>query len=111
MSAADANPERTRGIGAAPVAADGSPGGSTADGRQRSELRLVSGSLSDEELAAVTVAISALNAASRVEAEERRLADGARAGSDGWSDAVHRLPGMHAARNQCGEAAWAFSHR
>lgn len=92
---------------------DHAPGNEGAlDAGPRPDVRLVAGRLSDAELAAVTVALSALSVASRVEASERQLAERARAGGgDGWGDAVHRLPGMHDARGLATPSAWAFSHR
>ena len=80
----------------------------------RPEVRLVAGRLSDAELAAVAVSLAAINAASRAEAHERRLADavaGTAGDADGWSDAGLRLPGSHEHRRMPGAAAWQFSHR
>lgn len=77
----------------------------------RPEVRIVTGRLSGAEVTAVVAALAAVNAASRAEADERSLVQGAPAESCGWDDAVHRLPGMHAARSQATAAAWQFSHR
>ncbi len=77
----------------------------------RPEVRIVTGHLSDAEVTAVVAALAAVNAASHAEAHERALAQGSAAESCGWDDAVHRLPGMHAARAQATAAAWQFSHR
>lgn len=82
-----------------------------AEAEARPDVRIVAGRLSDLELAAVTVALSALSGASRAEASERELAAGVVRGEDGWTDAVHRLPGMHAARSLATDGAWRFSHR
>ncbi|MGP9693904.1 acyl-CoA carboxylase epsilon subunit [Brachybacterium sp. AOP25-B2-12] len=91
-------------------AADG--GGASTEAGPRPDVRLVAGRLSDEELAAVAVALSALSVASRAEASERALAEGqGPGGGDGWTDAVHRLPGTHAARVLAADGAWQFSHR
>jgi len=81
------------------------------EGLPRPEVRIVTGHLSDAEVTAVVAALAAVNAASRAEAHERALAQGSAAESCGWDDAVHRLPGMHAARAQATAAAWHFSHR
>ena len=77
----------------------------------RPEVRLEAGRLSDHELAAVSVALAAINAASRAQADERALLEGTSADASGWSDAVHRLPRMHAARVRATASAWQFSHR
>lgn len=77
----------------------------------RPEVRIVTGHLTGAEVTAVVAALAAVNAASRAEAHERALAQGSAAESCGWDDAVHRLPGMHAARAQATAAAWRFSHR
>lgn len=77
----------------------------------RSEVQLVSGRLSDVELAAIAVAVSAMSAASRREAEERALAERFGSAADGWADPVHRLPRTHAMRAQASETSWMFSGR
>jgi hypothetical protein len=75
------------------------------------DVRLVAGRLADDELAAIAVAVSAMSVASRIQADERRLAEQHRAGGDGWSDPVHRFPRSHALRTLPSEAAWLFSDR
>lgn len=75
------------------------------------DVRLVTGHLTDHELAALTVVVSALSVTSRQEAQQRRLLEGAATVADGWGDPVHRLPGMHAARALPTDCAWQFSHR
>lgn len=76
-----------------------------------SSVKLVSGKLSDTELAAIAVAVSALSVVSREEAHERELA--ARAGSNdsGWTQAAHRLARGHELRDAKGPSAWRFNHR
>lgn len=96
--------------GTGPAAGPG-PASPEGPAPERPGVRIVSGSLSDAELAAVSVALAAVNAASRAEAAERALADGGAEGGTGWDDAVHRLPRMHDARSQATPAAWQFSHR
>ena len=54
---------------------------------------------------------AAMSVTSRLEAEERMLAESHSAGSGVWNDPVHCHPHTFEARNQCSQAAWQFSHR
>jgi hypothetical protein len=77
-------------------------------------VRLESGRLSNDELAAIAVAVSALSVASRLEAEERALAEASGVsgtGSDAWTDAAHRLQQGHRLRSLPSDNAWVFSDR
>ncbi|MDO5662173.1 MAG: acyl-CoA carboxylase epsilon subunit [Brachybacterium sp.] len=74
------------------------------------EVRLVSGRLSDVELAAIAVAVSAMSVISREEAAERALAEGTGV-TDGWGSQSLALPGNHAGRHAPCESAWLFSQR
>lgn len=76
-----------------------------------SSVRLVSGKLSDTELAAIAVAVSALSVVSREEAHERALAARAGGSDSGWTQPTHRLARGHELRGDRGPAAWRFSHR
>lgn len=76
-----------------------------------SEVQLVSGHLSSDELAAIAVAVSAVSALSRAEAHERELMDRSGAPRSGWNAAYQRIPSAHLLRAQPGQEAWAFSHR
>lgn len=73
----------------------------------RPEVRIVSGHLSDAEIAAVGVALAAMNAASRAEAAQRAPEDGAPAAA--WADAGLRLGRPSGAAP--GPGTWSFSHR
>ncbi|MCS6711055.1 acyl-CoA carboxylase subunit epsilon [Brachybacterium sp. EF45031] len=77
----------------------------------RPEVRLVSGRLSDTELAAIAVTLAAINAASHVEARERELAEGGPGRADAWSDPALGLPGAHRLRTAPSPTAWQFSDR
>ncbi|WP_411769568.1 hypothetical protein, partial [Citrobacter sp. HSTU-ABk15] len=72
---------------------------------------VVTGHLETEELAAIAVVVSAMSVTSRLEAEERALAESHLAGSGVWNDPVHCHPHTFEARNHCSEAAWRYSHR
>ena len=78
---------------------------------QPSDVRLVQGYLRDDELAAIAVVISAMSVTSRLEAEERTLAEGRGAGAGGWGDPVHCHPRAHGLRGMPSPAAWQFSDR
>ncbi|PWH04998.1 hypothetical protein DEO23_15300 [Brachybacterium endophyticum] len=75
------------------------------------DVRLVAGRLSDDELAAIAVAVSALSVASRLEADERVLSEQHRAGAGVWNDAMHSFPRGHTLRGRPSESAWVFSDR
>ncbi|MGO1568412.1 MAG: acyl-CoA carboxylase epsilon subunit [Brachybacterium sp.] len=76
-----------------------------------SDVRLVKGHLRDEELAAIAVVVSAMSVTSRLEADERLLAEGLAAGAGAWSDPVHCHPRAHGLRGLPSAAAWQFSDR
>ncbi|MFC0675051.1 acyl-CoA carboxylase epsilon subunit [Brachybacterium hainanense] len=76
-----------------------------------SDVRLVSGRLSDTELAAIAVVVSAMSVTSRIEAQERALAARYAGSGDGWTDPIHRIPSAHALRGQPSDGAWLFSGR
>ncbi len=75
-----------------------------------SQVRVTRGKLSDAELAAVAVVVSAMSVTSRLEAEERMLAEGSPE-SSAWNDPVHQLPRSHSLRSRPGPGAWQFSDR
>ena len=76
-----------------------------------SDVRLVQGYLRDDELAAIAVVVSAMSVTSRLEAEERLLAEGRGAGAGAWNDAVHTHPRGHGLRGLPSATAWQFSDR
>lgn len=86
-------------------AADLAPADAVAD------VRLVHGHLSEPELAAIAVVVSAMSVTSRLEARERALAEGADDAASAWMDPVHRLPRGHALRGAASPSAWQFSDR
>jgi hypothetical protein len=80
----------------------------------RPDVRLVAGRLSDVEVSAIVVALSAMSVTSRLEADERDVAETYGSGTgalDGWDDPVHRLPRAHTLRTLPSETAWMFSDR
>jgi hypothetical protein len=80
----------------------------------RPDVRLVAGRLSDVEVAAIVVALSAMSVTSRLEADERNVAEAYAsdaAALDGWDDPIHRLPRTHTLRTQPSATAWMFSDR
>ncbi|CAM3969160.1 hypothetical protein M3A96_05145 [Helcobacillus massiliensis] len=81
-----------------------SPAASTA-------VKLVSGQLSNDELAAIAVAVSALSVVAREEAHQRELESRSGDRGTGWSSPVHRVRGGHALRGERGPMAWRFNHR
>ena len=52
-----------------------------------------------------------MSVTSRLEAEERLLAEGRGAGAGAWTDPVHCHPRSHALRHQASPTAWQFSDR
>lgn len=76
-----------------------------------SDVRLVQGYLRDDELAAIAVVVSAMSVTSRLEAEERTLAEGRGAGAGAWSDPIHCHPRAHGLRGLPSPSAWQFSDR
>lgn len=89
----------------------GTEHGSTEQAVAAAGVRVVTGHLETEELAAIAVVVSAMSVTSRLEAEERTLAESHSAGSGVWNDPVHCHPHTFEARNHCSEAAWRYSHR
>ena len=75
------------------------------------DVRLVRGHLESDELAAIAVVVSAMSVTSRIEAEERALAEGMGGASSAWSDPVHCHPRAHAMRALASPSAWLFSDR
>ncbi|EWS80759.1 hypothetical protein BF93_01360 [Brachybacterium phenoliresistens] len=94
-------------------AAPAPQGGPAGDGATPSpaDVRLIKGHLSDSELAAVAVVVSAMSVTSRVEAHERQLAQRYAGTGDGWTDPVHRIAGAHRLRRLPSESAWQFADR
>ncbi|MDN5600159.1 MAG: hypothetical protein L0G52_06455 [Brachybacterium sp.] len=86
-------------------------GGADAPAVHPSDVRLVQGYLRDDELAAITVVVSAMSVTSRLEAEERLLAEGRGAGAGAWNDPVHAHPRAHGLRSLPSATAWQFSDR
>lgn len=76
-----------------------------------SDVRLVAGRLAPDELAAIAVVVSAMSVTSRLEAEERLLAEGRGPGAGAWSDPVHCHPRAHGLRGMASATAWQFSDR
>ncbi|MFC7376592.1 acyl-CoA carboxylase subunit epsilon [Brachybacterium sp. GCM10030268] len=77
----------------------------------RADVRLVRGQLASDELAAIAVVVSAMSVTSRLEAEERDLAEGRTGGPSAWSDPVHTHPRAHGLRSHPSPTAWQFSDR
>jgi len=95
--------------GARPAPQGGTAGDGPVPGP--ADVRLVKGHLSDSELAAVAVVVSAMSVTSRVEAHERQLAQRYAGTGDGWTDPVHRIAGAHRLRRLPSESAWQFADR
>ena len=74
------------------------------------DVRLVRGQLETQELAAIAVVVSAMSVTSRLEAEERSLAEGT-GHSSAWTDLVHCHPRAHGLRGQASSTAWQFADR
>lgn len=77
----------------------------------RTDVRLVQGRLAADELAAIAVVVSAMSVTSRLEADERALAQGRVGGPGAWSDPVHSHPRSHSLRHRASATAWQFSDR
>jgi len=75
------------------------------------DVRLVRGHLGADELAAIAVVVSTMSVTSRIEAEERALAEGMGGASSAWSDPVHCHPRAHALRVQASPSAWQYYDR
>ncbi len=84
----------------------GASGGAVAP----SDVRLVAGRLAPDELAAIAVVVSAMSVTSRLEAEERSLADGF-GGASAWSSPVHTHVGGHTERLRPSSTCWTFTDR
>ncbi|GAB4095641.1 acyl-CoA carboxylase epsilon subunit [Brachybacterium squillarum] len=84
-------------------AAEGGPDG-------RSDVRLVSGRLEADELAAIAVVVSAMSVTSRLEAEERSL-DGGPVQESAWTSPVHTHARGHRERHHPSASAWVFADR
>lgn len=76
-----------------------------------SDVRIINGHLTDTELAAIAVVVSAMSVTSRLEAEERELAQGLTGPTSAWCDPVHSHPRAHGLRSRPGPSAWQFSDR
>lgn len=93
--------------------AAGSAAGSEPDAQPAlapSDVRLVSGHLETQELAAIAVVVSTMSVTSRLEAEERALAEGTGHAS-AWSDPIHSHPRAHGLRSQASPTAWQYADR
>jgi len=75
-----------------------------------SDVRLVAGRLAPDELAAIAVVVSAMSVTSRLEAQERSLADGI-GGASAWSSPVHTHVGGHTERLRPSSTCWTFTDR
>ena len=75
-----------------------------------SDVRLVAGRLAPDELAAIAVVVSAMSVTSRLEAEERSLAEGL-GGESGWTSPVHTHARGHAQRLHPSASAWLHADR
>ena len=84
--------------------------GSVAEAAPRSDVRLVAGRLAADELAAIAVVVSAMSVTSRLEAEERSLAEGL-GGESGWTSPVHTHARGHAQRLHPSASAWLHADR
>ena len=93
------------------TAAPGAGDGQEAPVLHPSDVRLVQGYLRDDELAAIAVVVSAMSVTSRLEAEERLLAEGRGPGAGAWNDPVHCHPRGHGLRGLPSTTAWQFSDR
>lgn len=85
-------------------------GSSGAAGITPSDVRLVSGRLASDELAAIAVVVAAMSVTSRLEAEERSLADGL-GGASAWTSPVHTHVGGHTERLRPSSTCWTFTDR
>ena len=97
---------RTAAGAAEAVQGAGASGGAVAP----SDVRLVAGRLAPDELAAIAVVVSAMSVTSRLEAEERSLADGF-GGASAWSSPVHTHVGGHTERLRPSSTCWTFTDR
>ena len=75
-----------------------------------SDVRLVQGYLRDDELAAIAVVVSTMSVTSRLEAEERSLAEGLH-GASAWTSPVHTHGGAHHERLRPSASCWMFADR
>jgi len=83
---------------------------SAGPGLRPSDVRLVAGRLAPDELAAIAVVVSAMSVTSRLEAEERSLADGS-GGASAWTSPVHTHGGAHTERLHPSATCWMFTDR
>ena len=97
---------RTAAGAAEAVQGAGASGGAVAP----SDVRLVAGRLAPDELAAIAVVVSAMSVTSRLEAQERSLADGI-GGASAWSSPVHTHVGGHTERLRPSSTCWTFTDR
>ena len=74
------------------------------------DVRLVAGRLAADELAAIAVVVSTMSVTSRLEAEERALAEG-RHGASAWISPVHTHGGAHRERLRPSASCWMFADR
>ncbi|MCT1909277.1 acyl-CoA carboxylase epsilon subunit [Brachybacterium paraconglomeratum] len=98
----------TRTAASAAEAAQGA--GASGSAVTPSDVRLVAGRLAPDELAAIAVVVSAMSVTSRLEAEERSLADGV-GGASAWSSPVHTHVGGHTERMRPSSTCWTFTDR
>lgn len=94
------------------TAAGAGPSGGPSDAAALtpSDVRLVAGRLAADELAAIAVVVSAMSVTSRLEAEERSLADGL-GGASAWTSPVHTHVGGHTERLRPSSTCWTFTDR
>jgi len=77
----------------------------------RTDVKLVQGRLAADELAAIAVVVSTMSVTSRLEADERALAEGRGGGPSAWNGPVHSHPRAHALRGHASPTAWQFADR
>lgn len=74
-------------------------------------VKLVSGRLSENELAAIAVAVSTYSSISRQEAEHRQLLAKAKTTASAWNYPGTSMRFAGALRNDANHIAWLYSHR
>ena len=81
------------------------------ENKKSDAVKLVSGRLSDDELAAIAVAVATMSAVSRAEAHERELLAKVGGAGSAWNAAQNQVRSGHTLRTQANSDAWKFSHR
>ncbi|OFT21142.1 acyl-CoA carboxylase epsilon subunit [Dermabacter sp. HMSC08H10] len=77
----------------------------------RPSVELVSGRLTEEEIAAISVAVAAMSAISREEAHQREIAERTGGSSSAWNSPVRTHRSAHSLRANAGQSSWIFSQR